>query len=278
MIFDMDAPVKVTRFGKINQPKGRWHCGRVLGEHLLIYLTQNELSLKIGENLYTANSGDMLLVPRGTFYAPISDIGCSYYFFHFSATLGEERKETLKIHETQNLIPGDYDYAYNSGNSVVEVSPHTVGIHELLVLCRKCAQLDVFSNEYNKLLMDNLLREILITAGQKRSDTAKSDRTLRKLLLFMQENYFLDINISTLSEKFGLSVSYISRLFREKTESTVSQQLNRLRLSAAKDMIINSDMRIGEIAFAVGYKSEYYFSRVFKKQYKISPMSFRHGG
>ena len=94
----------------------------------------------------------------------------------------------------------------------------------------------------------------------------------------MQENYFLDINISTLSEKFGLSVSYISRLFREKTESTVSQQLNRLRLSAAKDMLINSDMRIGEIAFAVGYKSEYYFSRVFKKQYKISPMSFRHGG
>jgi DNA polymerase-3 subunit delta len=68
---------------------------------------------------------------------------------------------------------------------------------DINTIIRMCGQnMALLFNEYNKLLMDNLLREILITAGQKRSDTAKSDRTLRKLLLFMQENYFLDINIS----------------------------------------------------------------------------------
>lgn len=48
-----------------------------------------------------------------------------------------------------------------------------------------------------------------------------------------------------------------------------------MRLRRAADMLINTDLAIKEIASLTGWDDEYYFSRLFKKNYSLSPLQYR---
>lgn len=107
------------------------------------------------------------------------------------------------------------------------------------------------------------------------------EKTLRinmiKAVEYIQEHYRdSGISVEQVTEKFHISVSYFSKLFREYTGMTFPEFINDLRLTYAKELLIaNPDISIKKVTEACGFGSVSYFSSQFKKKFGISPSAMK---
>lgn len=108
------------------------------------------------------------------------------------------------------------------------------------------------------------------------ADTTR--QIVRQAAAYIDENYFEDLNLSVLAEKFRVESSYFSRIFRQEMGENLIFYITRKRIEKAQHLIANSDTNLTEIAFLVGYNDYSYFNRVFKKNTGMSPREYRNGG
>jgi AraC-like DNA-binding protein len=73
----------------------------------------------------------------------------------------------------------------------------------------------------------------------------------------------------------GISARHFSRLFVKEVGMSVPDYLNLLRIKKAKELLLNTDMDITRIAYAVGYHSSQYFTTRFKRLEHVTPKGFR---
>lgn len=99
---------------------------------------------------------------------------------------------------------------------------------------------------------------------------------IKKVNDYLMKNYF-DNNLSQdiIASKFSISVSYLSRLFKDQMGLNFLDYLQNLRLEKAKELLLKSDESIATVALKVGYNSFRTFSRVFKRYEKITPTEYR---
>ena len=74
----------------------------------------------------------------------------------------------------------------------------------------------------------------------------------------------------------GISESGFYTFFKEWAGESPIDYRNNIRITAAKSMLENSNLRISEIAYTVGFDDQYYFTRIFKKRVGMSPKEFRN--
>ena len=86
-----------------------------------------------------------------------------------------------------------------------------------------------------------------------------------------------DLSLKRLSEVCHLHPVYLSRVFKENTGTTVGEYINRARTEKARDRLRNSRRTVAEIAEEMGFATDAYFCRWFKKQTGMSPQHFRSG-
>lgn len=83
------------------------------------------------------------------------------------------------------------------------------------------------------------------------------------------------IALRDLAKDVGLSESRLWHLFKEATGSSPAEWTMRQRLARALELIETSDMSVKEIAFAVGFKSQSHFTRVFRRAFGRPPFQYR---
>ncbi|MFH1761122.1 MAG: helix-turn-helix domain-containing protein [bacterium] len=97
-----------------------------------------------------------------------------------------------------------------------------------------------------------------------------------KTIKFVKENYTLpDISIKTISEHLNLNAIYLGQLFKKETGRNFSAYVNDLRIKEAKKLLLNSNLKISDICFKLGFNNIEYFSRLFKEIEKITPSQYR---
>ncbi len=94
-------------------------------------------------------------------------------------------------------------------------------------------------------------------------------------IFFLTSHYDEPISVADCARIVGLDVSYFSRLFREKTGMPPRLWLATYRLDRASALLSESDMKISEVAHAVGISDPLYFSRCFARRFGVSPRDFR---
>ena len=97
---------------------------------------------------------------------------------------------------------------------------------------------------------------------------------VRRARHYVSEQYFSDINLTTLAQELDVSSKYLGRLFVEQTGISFNTYLNEVRVSRAKELIRSDSMKLYQVAELVGYASFEHFSRVFKKITGLSPKAF----
>jgi len=109
--------------------------------------------------------------------------------------------------------------------------------------------------------------------GQKRISLNQNltDEVRRQI----DENYASDITLSGMADQYKISPGYLSLLFSERTGKNFIDYLTERRIKKAQELLKHTDMKIYEIAAAVGYNDSYYFSNCFKKAVGITPSEFR---
>lgn len=282
MFFNINQPIKTIMFGKITEKKGFWHNGRSLSNHLLVYCTQGSVAMRVADTIYHLGEGDILIIPADTYYIPLQSEGCTYYFFHFLAdcsTVSHEKLTMTKTAEHPSTKEG-YSYTYSASiDRIIEVNVLTKKCNNARVygIFERAAELTPYCNATEKLLIDALVQELLIILSTDFVHRDITNRKLQEIVDYINVNYAREISLSLLSEIFFLSQSYVARLFRDELHLTVSDYVNSVRLVNACSLLVHTDLPIGDIAESVGYASVFYFSRLFKKAYSVSPSAFRQG-
>jgi len=84
-----------------------------------------------------------------------------------------------------------------------------------------------------------------------------------------------DLTIEKVAKHIHISPSYFSAIFKKETKETFVNYLVNIRLTEAKSLLKNTNLKTLDIADRVGYSDPSYFSYVFKKHCGISPSTYR---
>lgn len=96
---------------------------------------------------------------------------------------------------------------------------------------------------------------------------------------YIDENYQdEEINLSDVSTLFNINKTYLSKLMKQELGDSFIEYLTKVRIARAKELLEENiaNIKMYEIAKKVGYKSQHYFSRVFKKSEGINPMEYKN--
>ncbi len=99
---------------------------------------------------------------------------------------------------------------------------------------------------------------------------------LGSVIAYIDESYCNDISIATLAERFDLSPNYLSALLKKRLGMKFTDYLTSLRLSRAKQLLMDTNLSISEITAEVGYFSQSYFTKIFISKEQCTPGEFRH--
>lgn len=106
----------------------------------------------------------------------------------------------------------------------------------------------------------------------------KTAALMNRVQKYMQHNYMrFDISLDSVSQLLGINSSYLSTAFKRCTGINFIDYLTDLRLSAAKELLLDPLRSTQEIAGMVGYDSPSYFTRAFKKRLGMTPTEYRKG-
>lgn len=93
---------------------------------------------------------------------------------------------------------------------------------------------------------------------------------------YIKKNYMNpNLTLSSAADDLFISKSYLSKIIKEQTSFSFTEYINKLRLDLAKHYLVNTNLTIQEISEEVGFNSQHYFSRSFKKEFDISPLHYR---
>lgn len=122
------------------------------------------------------------------------------------------------------------------------------------------------------------LYRLIRHAREFEADGTKGDispRVTTRIKRYLEAHFREEVSLDRLAEATGYSKNYLCRVFRENAGLTINNYLNEVRISRAVDLLVGTDMDLGEIAQACGYNSVYYFIKSFKKRIGIPPGSYR---
>ncbi|OYP50905.1 hypothetical protein CG709_02510 [Lachnotalea glycerini] len=94
------------------------------------------------------------------------------------------------------------------------------------------------------------------------------------VLQYIQHNYQA-LSLSALAKLFHYSEPHLCTLIKQNTGYTFTNLIKRLRMADAVDYLLNTDLKVSEIAEKIGYNSADHFSRVFRATYKMSPQEYK---
>ena len=84
-----------------------------------------------------------------------------------------------------------------------------------------------------------------------------------------------DLNVSDLSIRFDLSLSHLSRTFKQVTGQGINDYIHEVRIRNARKLLAETDMPISEVATNVGYTSSNAFIRAYRNMEGVPPGAYR---
>lgn len=94
------------------------------------------------------------------------------------------------------------------------------------------------------------------------------------VLQHIQQNY-RTVTLSSLAKTFHFSETYLSKVIRKRLNQSFTDVLRTLKMNHAMEYLLNTSMKISEIADMVGYDSVDHFSRTFRKVYGVPPLEYK---
>ena len=98
---------------------------------------------------------------------------------------------------------------------------------------------------------------------------------ISKAKQYIQEHQGDELSLGEVSKAVNTSTFYFCKMFKKYTGVNFTNYVSRLRIEKAKNLLLNPNLRVSEIAYEVGFQSLTHFNRVFKKIIGQSPTEYR---
>ncbi|MEK3683585.1 AraC family transcriptional regulator [Paenibacillus sp. FSL R10-2736] len=237
---------------------------RVLETYKMVFVLSGKGYLTQGDHVNKMqNQGDMfILIPREKhFYYADPEDPWEIMWVSFG---GQHIPYYL------NLMGLDINHCCLAG-----IATHTI-INKMLLLIQELPEAG-----NGQLLCISYLLHIfhLVEQGAKHYGEAGlrtgSESVVQQAVLFIEQNYYMHIDVDMLCKHVNYSRSYLSRYFKRITGMSIPEYISKIRIQNAKMLLQKTDLNIQEVSASVGITDSLYFSKMFKNVTGVSPMSYK---
>lgn len=92
---------------------------------------------------------------------------------------------------------------------------------------------------------------------------------------YIEKNYTSEVSIDELCKELNINKCYFCNIFKKETGMTFVNYLNNYKIEKSKNLLKNPNLSLLDIAMAVGFNNQSYYSTVFKKITSQTPLEFR---
>lgn len=108
-----------------------------------------------------------------------------------------------------------------------------------------------------------------------RDQSGQRHESLRKALSHIEAHYEEKLTLAIVAQAVNLSPWRLAHLFRERLDTTFGDQVSRVRVEHARELLISSAFSATEVAYRAGFSDQSYFTKVFKKVVGLTPKRFQ---
>ncbi len=239
-----------------------WHAH--LNEFEVTFVMRGEGMLVVNEKETPVKEGDVYVIPPGTYHRNIAHRkdGMDYFVIRFSKDPldGEMQKFFSGLGAVVTKSGSYFSYFQSACKLLLNLHVSNGGFADAKVQTICLGMIQVVC-----LLMDN--RTLTIRT--------KADYSMNDMLVYITEHCEEKITLQSLSEKFSISPSHLSRMFTRAFHCSPINYLINARMARATEYLGRTNKSVAEIAELVGYENHFYFSNLFTKRIGCSPTEYR---
>lgn len=236
--------------------------GRTLDEFQLIYLAAGSGTFESNSTgTLKVTAGDAFILFPGEWhtYAPDPETGWKEYWIGFKGTLPCQWMQRGLISPNAPLLHADFsDEIIGDYNKAIDIASQ-----------QKSAYQQALSG-----LAVKLVTEVLYHARNKVFTEARSDGQMLRAKNFISSQEG-NTSPEEVASVIGMGYSRFRKLFKDYSGFSPAKYILEIRMAKAKELLVNTDMQIQEIAWKLGFSNADYFSTTFKRICTITPNEHR---
>ncbi len=232
-------------------------------QHILIYCVKGEGWYHLNDRKHTVKPNQVFVLPANVAhrYGTDDTNPWTIYWLHFTGS---------QAHHFLNFLHQDTD------PSPITVSPQP---ERFALFDDILSHVEMSYNMDSIVYANTSLARFLATFNNAvytpNAINPVEDDPISQTITYMKENLSQSLKLEELAEIAGMSASHYSAVFREKVQSAPINFFTFLKIQEACRLLENTQIRIKEVAYQIGYSDPYHFSRVFANVMGVSPRDFR---
>lgn len=239
-----------------------WEKGRVLEEYQISYITKGYGILETRHRSYKISPGMAFMILPGQWhrYKPDSSTGWDEYYVGF--------------HGTYAAQIFNQPFFRNSG-SAFDVGHNITLLNSFKDIIEKVSGEHPGYQQQAAGRVMNILGEIIAQVKNQEFEGKEIEKRIKEAQFDIRERLDQSLNLEEFAQRYQMSYSYFRKLFKTYTGLSPAQYHLQLRLQKARDLISSTDKSVKEIAFNLGFESQFHFSKIYKKKFGFSPNKTR---
>lgn len=254
---------------------------RALPDYEFLYIVSGRGHLSTDQGQIPVQAQDLILVPPDFLHSMHSDeLPFELWCIHFNAYVQPEQKGTPYVPSSRK----------GQINGLFLPKWHTPGSQPDLQLCQITMDLVTHLNSslmitlalrINELMKTDLagniaqIRRLLCGILESSSSTKSPQHPAEPIKTYIETHFSEKITLSLLSSLYHFQPSYISSLFKKQYGITVTEYINRCRITAAKSYLSYTEDSLEEIARKTGFFDTSHFCKTFSSKEGLPPAKYR---
>jgi len=255
-------------------------CPRGLHKHTffeLIYIVAGTGQQHINDANFTYKPGNVFLVaPNDTHIFKI-DQPTQFFFIRFNNVLVRSSKQENDLIQRLEFI---LENARHVPGCILKNEHDKKSVTQLMdILITEHLHNDIYHQELMRQLVNTLL--IIIARNIMRDFPDRIDETSEKkaidILQYIQANiYFPEkLRAEQIGKTFGIAETYLGSYFKKHANESLQQYITSYKLKLIENRLLQTNMRITEIADEFGFTDKSHLNRMFKKYNGLNPTEFK---
>ena len=246
----------------------------------------NDIKISINEARYTIEKRLRIGINRVIYFEDINNENLSNEYTDIMNKYNDELKrsiESFNIEEIKYILSDIFKKISDGQNEdiVYQIYDRIYGLfkdysdekieeeyRDILSLLNSCCNL----SDCKKVILKYVLDCLEYIKSKSEGQVLKPIRTM---ISYIKDNYREKITIEDMAEIVDLNPIYLGSLFKKEIGLNFSSYLIKVRIDAAKSLLVETNYTIAAIGSEVGYKDTRYFSQLFEKTVGIKPALYR---
>lgn len=227
----------------------------------LLYVQRGTISVQVENKVFQASRGDIVIINSNCVHSIESLTPESYYFcliidYNFCKKLGFDTVHSRFRNLTDDLeMKNIFQLIINEGSLQKQYYKKAIRAlcHTMLILLHR-----------------NLLSECLV---EEEDDvfTQENVTLVKRLIYYIHDNADTALSLDDLANHTAISKFHMCRVFKDITCLTINNYIVQVRLERAKELLMEDEISIADIAEQCGFQSLSYFTKTYKKHFGHSP-------